>query len=156
MQLGFVSAILPDQSLEEVLATAHELGYGCVEVMCWPTGKADRRYAGVSHIDVSAFGEQEAAAVRALTAKYGVSISTHPAVWRRLFAEFPSLGLNFDPSHLISLMIDVPRAVREFGSRIIHVHAKDARLDHDKLYEVGTLGLDWHTPKIPGLGDVNW
>ena len=52
MQLGFVSAILPDQSLEEVFATAAELGYDCVEVMCWPRGKAERRYAGVTHIEV--------------------------------------------------------------------------------------------------------
>ncbi len=48
------------------------------------------------------------------------------------------------------------RAVNEFGERIFHVHAKDARIDPDRLYEEGTMGLDWHTPKIPGLGDVQW
>ena len=54
MQLGFVSAILPEQSLEEVFAIAKEIGYQTVEVMCWPVGRSDRRYAGVTHIDVAA------------------------------------------------------------------------------------------------------
>ena len=67
-----------------------------------------------------------------------------------------TLGLNFDPSHLISQFIDCGRALREFGSRIVHVHAKDERIDRDRLYEVGVLGLGWHKPKLPGLGDVNW
>jgi sugar phosphate isomerase/epimerase len=75
MKLGFVSAILPELSLEEVLAIAAETGYDCVEVMCWPPGKAERRYAGVTHIDVSDFGPEEAQIVMALTAKYQVSIS---------------------------------------------------------------------------------
>lgn len=75
MQLGFVSAILPDLSLEEVLAFAAETGYDCVEVMCWPKGKAERRYAGVTHIDVTDFSAEDAAAVNALTQTYGVSIS---------------------------------------------------------------------------------
>ena len=55
MQLGFVSAILPDLSLEEVLAFAADEGFACVELMCWPPGKADRRYAGVTHLDVTDF-----------------------------------------------------------------------------------------------------
>ena len=73
-------------------------------------------------------------------------------------AAFPdgTLGLNFDPSHLVWQSIDVPRAVREFGPHIVHVHAKDERIDRDRLYEVGVMGLDWHQPKLPGLGDVAW
>ena len=51
MKLGFVSAILEQSSYEEMMDTASELGFGCVEVACWPKGKAERRYAGVSHID---------------------------------------------------------------------------------------------------------
>jgi sugar phosphate isomerase/epimerase len=46
--------------------------------------------------------------------------------------------------------------VREFGSRIVHVHAKDTRIDPDRLYEHGILGLGWHTAKLPGLGQVDW
>ncbi len=75
MQLGFVSAILPDLSLDEVLAEAARLGYDCVEVMCWPVGKAERRYAGVTHIDVTDFGQEDAKKVQALVEKHGVQIS---------------------------------------------------------------------------------
>ena len=52
MQLGFVSAILPDLELEGVLDFAQRAGFDCVELMCWPKGKAERRYAGVTHVDV--------------------------------------------------------------------------------------------------------
>lgn len=75
MQLGFVSAILPDESLESVLRIAAEIGYDCVEIMCWPVGKATRRYAGITHIDVDNFSSARAAEVRTLTDRYGVAIS---------------------------------------------------------------------------------
>lgn len=75
MKLGFVSAILPDQDLEQVFAIAQEIGYDCVELMCWPKGKAERRYAGVTHIDVTAFTKTEATEIQALSEKYGVVIS---------------------------------------------------------------------------------
>ena len=52
IKLGFVSAILADQSFEKVISFAGQTGYSCVEIMCWPVGKAERRYAGVTHIDV--------------------------------------------------------------------------------------------------------
>ena len=45
MHLGFVSAILPELGLEEVLQVAADSGIDCVEVMCWPKGPAERRYA---------------------------------------------------------------------------------------------------------------
>ena len=53
MKLGLVSAILDGWNLEEMLAESAKAGYSCVEVACWPAGKAERRYAGVSHIDVT-------------------------------------------------------------------------------------------------------
>ena len=53
MKLGFVSAILPEYSLEQVLSFAHQSGFSSVELMCWPPGKAERRYAGVTHVDVT-------------------------------------------------------------------------------------------------------
>jgi len=254
MQLGFVSAVLHDMSLEEVLAFAADEDFPCVEVMCWPPGQAERRYAGVCHLDVSEFSDEQANHVRDLLRIQGVQISAlgyypnpldpdpqhrtrvighlrrviraaarlgvstvntfvgrdwtrsvddnwpafreswpaiirdaaasavkigiencpmlfsrdewpggknlaiSPAVWRRMFAEIDDkhFGLNFDPSHLILQHIDPARCVREFGSRIVHVHAKDLRIDHDKLYEHGILGLGWAVPKLPGLGDVDW
>jgi sugar phosphate isomerase/epimerase len=257
MQLGFVSAILGDLKLEEVLAFAADEGFPCVELMCWPPGKAERRYAGVTHLDVTTFNDDIAAHVRDLVRIHGVSISglgyypnpldgnaAHrqfvvdhlkkviraapqvgvkvvntfigrdhtktleenlarmpevwlpvvkeaqaagvklgiehcpmlysaeqwpggknlaitPAVWRKMFATFEAaapgvVGLNFDPSHLVWQFIDCARAVREFGKHIVHVHAKDERIDQSRLYEVGVMGLEWHVPKLPGLGDVKW
>ena len=75
MQLGFVSAILPDLSLEEVLAFAAAEGFSCVELMCWPVGQAERRYAGVTHIDVTDFNQDQARHVKDLVKKHGVAIS---------------------------------------------------------------------------------
>jgi sugar phosphate isomerase/epimerase len=88
----------------------------------------------------------------------GKNWGTSPAQWHQLFDMLNSrhVGLNFDPSHLIWLHIDYVRAIREFGPRIVHVHAKDTRIDPDRLYREGVTGLGWHTPKLPGLGDVNW
>jgi sugar phosphate isomerase/epimerase len=72
MKLGFVSAILPELTLDEVLAFAAQAGYSSVEVMCWPPGKAERRYAGVTHLDAESL---DAGAIRELVAKHGVGIS---------------------------------------------------------------------------------
>ena len=254
MQLGFVSAILPELTLEEVLSFAATEGFHCVELMCWPVGKAERRYAGVTHLDVTSFGESAAAQTRELTEKFGVHISSlgyypnplcadpierehyiqhirrvieasavlgiglmttfvgrdhvksveenwklfesvwkplisfaedhdvkvgiencpmlfsgdewpggknlaiSPDIWRRMFDAIPSthFGLNFDPSHLVWQRIDYVRALYEFKDRIVHVHAKDDKTVPDRLYDQGVLGLGWHIPKRPGLGDVQW
>ena len=75
MKLGFVTAILPDLSFEEVLSVAAEKDYDCVEVMCWPKGKAERRYAGVTHIDIDKFTKKDAEQIHMLLKKYGISIS---------------------------------------------------------------------------------
>ena len=75
MKLGFVTAILPDLSLQEVAEFAAATGYGCIEVMCWPKGKAERRYAGVTHLDVQGFDASAAARTHDLLAAAGVTIS---------------------------------------------------------------------------------
>jgi sugar phosphate isomerase/epimerase len=256
MKLGFVSAILPELSLDEVLQFASEAGFDCVELMCWPVGRAERRYAGVTHLDVTDFTEAQAGLVRDLTASTGVGISglgyypnllspdaeeaevalTHlrkviaaaplvgvsvvntfvgrdparsleanwpqflqiwpglvqlaeqhgvrigiencpmyfsadewpsgknlavsPAVWRRMFAEIPSThwGLNYDPSHLVWQQMDYLKPLLEFAPRLAHVHAKDVRVDRERLDDVGILAtpLEYHRPKLPGLGDIHW
>jgi len=256
MKLGFVTAILPDQTLEQVFTFAAANGFDCVEAMCWPKGKAERRYAGVTHIDVTGMTKDNAARIVELANKKGVAISglgyypnplapdtaeanvyiehikqvilassllgvnivntfigrdwkktvdenwpqfvkvwkplikfaedhgvkvaiencpmyfsndewpsgknlAHtPAIWRRMFEEIKSdnFGLNFDPSHLVWQHIDYLKPVREFGKKIFHVHAKDARVERQRLDDVGILAtpLQFHTPKLPGLGDVNW
>jgi sugar phosphate isomerase/epimerase len=256
MKLGFVSAILPDRSLEEVAVIAAQEGYECVELMCWPRGRAERRYAGVTHVDVGRFGRDDAARVSDTMAAAGVSISAlgyypnplsadraeaaaviahlrkviraaallsvgtvntfvgrdaaksvdanwprfrsvwkplvafaadqgvrigiencpmlfsgdewpggrnlavSPSLWRRMFEDIPArnFGLNYDPSHLVWQQIDCVKPLREFKDRIFHVHAKDVRVDRDRLDEVGILAapLAYHCPKLPGLGDVPW
>jgi sugar phosphate isomerase/epimerase len=75
MKLGFVTAILPELSLEEVFQTAVEIGFDCVEVCCWPAGKAERRYAGVTHIDLDAVLDGRGGEVTELAEQYGVEIS---------------------------------------------------------------------------------
>jgi sugar phosphate isomerase/epimerase len=256
MKLGFVSAILPDLSLEQVVRVAAEEGYDCVELMCWPKGRAERRYAGVTHLDVMDFDAAQAGQVRQLMRDARVEISavsyypnpltpdreeaehsgTHirsviraaallginqmnsfvgrdwtrsveanwprflevwrpliefaeemgvrvaiencpmyftadewpggknlaatPAIWRRMFEDIPSphFGLNYDPSHLVWQQIDYLKPLRAFAERIFHVHAKDVRLDRERLDEVGIMAtpLAYHTPKLPGLGEVDW
>ena len=256
MRLGFVSAILPEESLESVFRIAADVGYDCVEVMCWPVGKATRRYAGITHIDVDGFSASQAAEVRALAQRYGVQISglgyypnplapdndesrtavdhlkkvivasaelglgrvntfvgrdpaksveknwpkfldtwqpliefaqqhgvkigiencpmlftedewpggknlAHsPAIWRKMFESIPSdhFGLNYDPSHMVFQQMDYLAPMRDFASRLFHIHAKDVRVDQHKLDQVGTLAYPnlYHTPKLPGLGEVDW
>ncbi|TAK25045.1 MAG: sugar phosphate isomerase/epimerase [Chloroflexota bacterium] len=256
MKLGFVSAILPELDLSGVFDAAVAAGFDCVEVMCWPPGKAERRYAGVTHIDVTTVDAGEARRINDLAESKGIAISglgyypnplapdraeaavyvehieaviraaktlgvpvvntfigrdwhlsiddnwprfretwppliryaeDHgikigiencpmlfsndewpggknlayaPTIWRRMFEEIPSpsFGLNYDPSHMMWLQMDYLAPIREFASRLHHVHAKDVRVDRHRLNDVGTMGtpLQYHTPKLPGLGDGNW
>ncbi len=256
MKLGFVSAILPDLSLEQVVEFAANVGFDCVELMCWPPSKAERRYAGVAHIDVSKLDKDEATRTNDLVHSTGLQISglgyyanplapdreesdrcidhikqvivaaellglrqmntfigrdwtrsvdenwphflevwrplvqfaedhgvrigiencpmlftgdewpagknlaISPAIWQRMFADIPSenFGLNYDPSHMIWQQMDFLQPLRDFADRIFHVHAKDVRLDVNRLNQVGVLALplEYHTPKLPGLGEVDW
>ena len=75
MQLGFVSALFPDLPLDAVLALARAQGLSTVELMCWPVGKAERKYAGVTHVDVSGFTAAQADDIRARCTHHGVTIS---------------------------------------------------------------------------------
>src|SRR5437588_4956738 len=75
MQLGFVSAIFFDLNLDDVFAYAADEGFACVELMCWPRGAADRRYAGVTHIDVSKLPDDEVGRIRDLAKRRNVAIS---------------------------------------------------------------------------------
>jgi len=256
MKLGFVTAILPEYSLAEVFAFASKAGFSCLEVMCWPTGRVERRYAGVTHLDVTDPGSDALKIARDLLDQYGITISglgyypnpltsdraeseqavahlhrlidasadlginvvnsfigrdpalsvnanwprllevwrplvkhaeergvrigiencpmlfgddewpggknlaTSPAIWRRMFEDLgsPSIGLNFDPSHMVWQQMDYLDPLAEFSDRLVHVHAKDARIDQGPLNDHGVLSSPklWHTPKIPGQGDVRW
>ena len=75
MKLGFVSAIVPELTLDQVLAFAAAERFACVEIMCWPVGKAERKFAGVTHIDVTSLGKEQADDIHSLCAKHNVSVS---------------------------------------------------------------------------------
>ena len=75
MKLGFVSAVFPDLTLPEVLQVAQETGYAAVELMCWPVGEADRRYAGVTHVDVVNLTSAEADRINNQVTEAGIEIS---------------------------------------------------------------------------------
>jgi sugar phosphate isomerase/epimerase len=256
MKLGIATAALPQLSLERLAAWSAENGFEALELMCWPVGEAERRYAGVTHLNVVGFTSARSDAVKALMQRLNLEISAlgyypnplaadrtrrefviehlkkvivaaemlgvgvvntfvgrdknrtletnleefahvwppivrfaadhnvkiaiencpmifsndewpggnnlaiSPVAWRRMFeiVPDPNFGLNFDPSHLVWQMIDYCRAVREFGERIFHVHAKDLEIDRDGLYEHGvmSLGMGWQVPRLPGLGEVRW
>ena len=256
MQLGFVSAILADQSLEQVLEFAELEAFQCVELMCWPAGKAERKFAGVTHIDVtnpktipaddileladtagveiSALGyypnpldpdpEVSRRAVEHLkkvilaAEKLGLSrvnsfigrdwtrsvdenwprflktwkplirlaedhgvrvgiencpmsftrdewpggknLASSPAIWRRMFSDIASesFGLNYDPSHLAFQRMDWLKPLREFRSKLFHVHAKDVLILKDRLDDVGIFAYpkEYHIPRIPGFGEIDW
>ncbi len=64
----------------------------------------------------------------------------------QVFDNRPTLGLNFDPSHLIWQGVDPALFIREFGDRVYHVHMKDAAVTLDG--KAGILGS--HIP----FGDV--
>jgi sugar phosphate isomerase/epimerase len=255
MQLGFVTAILGELPLQEVLSFAASEGYQCVEAMAWPSANVDRPYGGVCHINVTNFTQAQADDVLATCKKlgvrlsalgyyanalsddaneaevarshfrkvidaaprlglsnvngfiganrylpleenfkmfeqvwpdviryaedrgvkigiencpmmqpytwpFGVNLARTPAIWRRMFETIPSpnFGLNYDPSHLVMQLIDPVAPIREFGQRIFHTHAKDMRIDRDRLNDIGSLEPPMlrSTAKIPGLGDVPW
>jgi sugar phosphate isomerase/epimerase len=90
----------------------------------------------------------------------GTNLASTPAIWDEMFSvvDSPSFGLNLDPSHLVWLMIDAERAVRDYADKLFHVHAKDLEIDRDGLYRHGTasLGMGWQVPRLPGLGEVRW
>ena len=90
----------------------------------------------------------------------GKNLATSPAIWRRMFEDIPSpnFGLNYDPSHMVWQQMDYLAPLRDFKDRIFHVHAKDVRIDYHNLNDVGILALPppYHTPKLPGMGEVNW
>lgn len=90
----------------------------------------------------------------------GQNLFTTPRLWRKMFELLPSdnFGINYDPSHFIWQQIDYIKPLYEFRDKIFHVHFKDIKLFKDKLDDVGIMGypLDFMSPKLPGLGDVDW
>ena len=90
----------------------------------------------------------------------GQNLFTTPALWRKMFEILPSdnFGINYDPSHFIWQQIDYIKPIFEFKDKIFHVHCKDIKLYPDRLNDVGVMAypLEYMSPKLPGLGDVDW
>lgn len=86
------------------------------------------------------------------------NLATTPELWVKLFetVPHPALGLEYDPSHLVWQGIDHLQAIRDFGSRIYHIHAKDILIDQEKLKRVGVHGRGWWRFVLPGLGQIDW
>ncbi|MFH1085488.1 MAG: sugar phosphate isomerase/epimerase [Chloroflexota bacterium] len=86
------------------------------------------------------------------------NLASTPELWARLFEAVPSpaLGLEYDASHLVWQGIDPLQAIRDFGKRIHHVHAKDILIDEALLRRTGVHGRGWWRFVIPGLGQINW
>ncbi|SEP46190.1 sugar phosphate isomerase/epimerase family protein [Propionispora vibrioides] len=90
----------------------------------------------------------------------GLNLATTPRIWRKMFELIPNanFGLNYDPSHFVWQQMDYIKPIYEFKDRIFHVHIKDIKVYKDKLDDVGIMAvpLQYISPKLPGLGDVNW
>lgn len=90
----------------------------------------------------------------------GQNLMTTPAIWRKVFSILNSewLGINYDPSHFVWQMMDPIQPLYEFKDKIFHVHYKDIKLYPERLQDCGIMAypLDFMSPKIPGLGDVEW
>jgi sugar phosphate isomerase/epimerase len=107
IKLGFVSAVVEELSFQATVDLAAELGYDCVEMLCWPAGKAERRYAGVTHVDVTKLDDRRVREIRDYCNKKGVFISS----------------LGYYPNYLE----DSPRA-REYAEHFLKVIDASARL----------------------------
>jgi len=90
----------------------------------------------------------------------GKNLAISPVIWRRMFSDIPSksFGLNYDPSHFVLMRMDPLSPLVEFKNKLFHLHAKDVQVHQDKLNEVGIFDFPkrWHTPRIPGFGEVDW
>ncbi len=90
----------------------------------------------------------------------GKNLATTPKIWDELFSIIPSpnFGLNYDPSHMVWQMMDYLYPIYHYKEKLHHIHLKDVRVYREKLDRVGIMAnpLEYHSPKLPGLGEINW
>jgi sugar phosphate isomerase/epimerase len=98
----------------------------------------------------------------------GRNLMHSPELWDAAFnaVPSPSLGLTFDPSHLVVLHVDWLWAMRAYRDRIFYVHGKDTEVFQEKLNRYGTYGPFiesggpasgiWWRYRLPGFGVVDW
>jgi sugar phosphate isomerase/epimerase len=76
VKLGFFTAALPGNTLEQAAQWGAASGFQAIEIACWPLEKASRRYAGVTHIDVSDLNKAKAREIGKMLDGYGLTISS--------------------------------------------------------------------------------
>ena len=90
----------------------------------------------------------------------GDNLAGSPGFWDKMFKEIPNkyFGLNYDPSHLVWQRMDYIKPIYKYADKMFHFHIKDAKFYQDKYNNAGVFAppLDYHAPKLPGLGDINW
>jgi Sugar phosphate isomerases/epimerases len=88
----------------------------------------------------------------------GYNMLSQPAMWERLFNESKceNLGIEWDASHLLCQFIDPVLNIHRFGSRIFHVHAKDAFINRQLLETYGICHPGVAEHRFPGFGQANW
>ena len=86
------------------------------------------------------------------------NLATTPELWDMLIdaVPTPSLGLEYDPSHLAWQEIDYVQAIQDYGERIHHMHAKDIAINRVQLAKAGVHGNGWWRFVLPGLGELPW
>ena len=131
MKLGLLTAAFPDLSLEQVAAWAAGNGFQMLEIACWPPSKAERRYAGVTHIDVEQLTPAKATEVQGLMDRHNLQISA--------LAYYPN-PLHPDPDHR-RMVID-------------HLHKVIVAAEQLQVPIVGTfVGRDQHKTVEENFGD---
>ncbi|MFN7139869.1 MAG: sugar phosphate isomerase/epimerase family protein [Limisphaerales bacterium] len=88
----------------------------------------------------------------------GYNMLSQPSMWERFFNIIRSdnVGIEWDASHLICQFIDPIENIRRFGSRIFHVHAKDAYVNRQLLEVYGLCHPGVIEHRFVGLGQSNW
>jgi sugar phosphate isomerase/epimerase len=147
MKLGLVSAILPDLTFEEVIDYAAGVGFECVEVCCWPRGKAARRYAGVTHIDPEDMTPRKMEYYKNYAGDRGIAISS--------LAYYPNpLDSNREAA---SLAVDHIKKLIDLSARMgINLVTTFIGKDRNKTVEENLeLFRETWTPIVKEAGDRN-
>ncbi|MBN2859152.1 MAG: sugar phosphate isomerase/epimerase [Sphaerochaetaceae bacterium] len=87
------------------------------------------------------------------------NIAINPDAWDLMFSRLdsPHIGLEWEPCHQVEALIDPLPQLSLWLPRILHVHGKDSRIDHDLIRAKGLYGKQrWHASCFPGRGDTDW
>jgi sugar phosphate isomerase/epimerase len=88
----------------------------------------------------------------------GTNIAYTPVAWDMMFDAVPSdaLGIEWDPSHLICLLIDPYQNILDYGDKIVSVHAKDGEVDWNWVHKNGWFEEGAVAHRTPGMGVIDW